>query len=82
MQAENRSRAGNFPAGKMAPLTELIETKVEAGGKTVTGPKKHATPTNAVNLFEVLQKSLDQKSSAKGRKTNKAGTVRKTRKAA
>jgi DNA end-binding protein Ku len=50
-------------------LMEVIEEKVEAGGKEIEEkPKKAPKPTKVIDLVSVLQKSLDQ-SGAKKKKT-------------
>ncbi|HST30234.1 MAG TPA: Ku protein [Chthoniobacterales bacterium] len=42
-------------------LMEVIEEKVEAGGKEIEGkPKKAAKPTKVIDLVKVLQQSLEQ----------------------
>jgi len=42
-------------------LMEVIEEKVEAGGKEIeTKPKKAPKPTKVIDLVEVLQKSLEE----------------------
>jgi DNA end-binding protein Ku len=58
-------------------LMEVIEEKVEAGGKQIEEkPKKAPKPTKIIDLVSVLQKSLDQtgarkKATAKSRKKQK-----------
>jgi DNA end-binding protein Ku len=58
-------------------LMEVIEEKVEAGGKEIEEkPKKAPKPTKVIDLVSVLQKSLDQtggkkKATAKSRKKQK-----------
>jgi len=58
-------------------LMEVIEEKVEAGGKEIEEkPKKAPKPTKVIDLVSVLQKSLDQtgakrKASAKSRRKQK-----------
>jgi len=58
-------------------LMEVIEEKVEAGGKQIEKkPKKAPKPTKIIDLVSVLQKSLDQtgarkKATAKSRKKQK-----------
>jgi non-homologous end joining protein Ku len=50
---------------------EVIEEKVEAGGKEIEEkPKKAPKPTKVIDLVEVLQKSLEQ--SGAGKKTSTA----------
>jgi DNA end-binding protein Ku len=47
-------------------LMEVIEEKVEAGGKEIEGkPRKAPKPTKVIDLVEVLQKSLEQSAAAK-----------------
>jgi len=47
-------------------LMELIEEKVEAGGKEIEEkPKPKKAPTKVIDLVEVLQKSLEQAGAAK-----------------
>jgi DNA end-binding protein Ku len=42
-------------------LMEVIEEKVEAGGKEIKArPKKASKPTKVIDLVSVLQKSLEQ----------------------
>jgi DNA end-binding protein Ku len=52
-------------------LMEVIEEKVEAGGKEIEEkPRKAPKPTKVIDLVSVLQKSLDQtgaKQKAKGK---------------
>src|SRR5437660_1161088 len=58
-------------------LMEVIEEKVEAGGKEIEEkPKKAPKPTKVIDLVSVLQKSLDQtgtkkKGAAKSRTKHK-----------
>ena len=58
-------------------LMEVIEEKVEAGGKEIEEkPKKAPKPTKVIDLVSVLQKSLDQtgarkKATAKSRRKQK-----------
>jgi DNA end-binding protein Ku len=58
-------------------LMEVIEEKVEAGGKEIEEkPRKAPKPTKVIDLVSVLQKSLDQtgarkKTTAKSRKKQK-----------
>jgi DNA end-binding protein Ku len=58
-------------------LMEVIEEKVEAGGKEIEEkPKKPRKPTNVIDLVSVLQKSLEQtggkkKASTKSRRKQK-----------
>ena len=63
-------------------LMEVIEEKVEAGGKQIEEkPRKAPKPTKAIDLVSVLQKSLEQtgaKQKAKGKsRTKKAHPTRK-----
>ena len=47
-------------------LMEVIEEKVEAGGKEIEEkPKAKKAPTKVIDLVEVLQKSLEQAGAAK-----------------
>jgi non-homologous end joining protein Ku len=49
-------------------LMELIEKKVEAGGKELPVEKPHhRAATNVIDLVEVLQKSLAEASKAGGK---------------
>ena len=58
-------------------LMEVIEEKVEAGGKEIKEkPKKAPKPTKIIDLVSVLQKSLEQT----GGKKNKPAKSRKKRK--
>jgi len=58
-------------------LMEVIEEKVEAGGKEIEEkPRKAPKPTKVIDLVSVLQKSLEetgtkQKTTAKSRKKQK-----------
>jgi DNA end-binding protein Ku len=53
-------------------LMEVIEEKVEAGGKEIEEkPKKAPKPTKVIDLVSVLQKSLEQ-ASAKQKATAKS----------
>src|SRR6266446_3759812 len=58
-------------------LMEVIEEKVEAGGKEIEEkPRKAPTPTKIIDLVSVLQKSLEQtgakkKATAKSRRKHK-----------
>ena len=63
-------------------LMEVIEEKVEAGGKEIEEkPRKASKPTKVIDLVSVLQKSLEHtgaKQKAKGRsRGKKAHPVRK-----
>ena len=66
-------------------LMEVIEEKVEAGGKEIEEkPRKAPKPTKVIDLVSVLQKSLEQ-SGAKGKTKGKSSRAKKshpTRKAA
>ena len=54
-------------------LMEVIEEKVEAGGKEIEEKSKKAPrPTKVIDLVSVLQKSLEQTSGAKKRATAKS----------
>jgi DNA end-binding protein Ku len=58
-------------------LMEVIEEKVEAGGKEIeTKPKKAPKPTKVIDLVSVLQKSLKQ-TGAKTRSTAKSRAKQK-----
>jgi DNA end-binding protein Ku len=58
-------------------LMEVIEEKVEAGGKEIEEkPKKAPKPTKVIDLVSVLQKSLDQT----GRKKKVTTTSRRKQK--
>jgi DNA end-binding protein Ku len=53
-------------------LMEVIEEKVEAGGKEIEEkPKKPPKPTKVIDLVEVLQKSLEQSGAGKKASTAK-----------
>jgi DNA end-binding protein Ku len=53
-------------------LMEVIEKKVEAGGKEIEEkPKKPPKPTKVIDLVEVLQKSLEQSGAGKRKTTAK-----------
>src|SRR5947199_5820177 len=53
-------------------LMEVIEEKVEAGGKEIEEkPKKAPKPTKVIDLVSVLQKSLEKPGGAKKRTTTK-----------
>ena len=50
-------------------LMEVIEEKVEAGGKEIEAkPRKAAKPTKVIDLVKVLQQSLEQTKGAKKKK--------------
>jgi DNA end-binding protein Ku len=54
-------------------LMEVIEEKVEAGGKEIEEkPKKAPNPTKVIDLVSVLQKSLEQAGGAKKKATAKS----------
>ena len=54
-------------------LMEVIEEKVEAGGKEIEEkPKKAPKPTKVIDLVSVLQKSLEQTGRAKKKSTAKS----------
>ena len=54
-------------------LMEVIEEKVEAGGKEIEEkPKKAPKPTKVIDLVSVLQKSLEQTGGAKKKETAKS----------
>jgi len=53
-------------------LMEVIEEKVEAGGKGIEEkPKKAPKPTKVIDLVSVLQKSLEQSGAAKKKSRGK-----------
>jgi DNA end-binding protein Ku len=54
-------------------LMEVIEEKVEAGGKEIEEkPKKAPKPTKVIDLVSVLQKSLEQTGGAKKKEAGKS----------
>ncbi len=58
-------------------LLEVIEEKVEAGGREIDEkPKKAATPTKVIDLVAVLQQSLAQSHGPKKKPAAKAGSKR------
>jgi DNA end-binding protein Ku len=58
-------------------LMDVIEQKVEAGGKEIQEkPKKAPKPTKVIDLVSVLQKSLEQ-TGAKKKATSKSGRKQK-----
>jgi DNA end-binding protein Ku len=64
-------------------LMEVIEEKVEAGGKEIEEkPKKAPTPTKVIDLVEVLQKSLEQTGRAKKKTKAQAKHAHHEKKAA
>jgi DNA end-binding protein Ku len=59
-------------------LMEVIEKKVEAGGKEIEEkPKKAPKPTKVIDLVSVLQKSLEQTGRAKKKSTTKSRAKQK-----
>jgi DNA end-binding protein Ku len=53
-------------------LMEVIEEKVEAGGKEIEEkPKKAPKPTKVIDLVSVLQQSLEKTGGAKKKSTAK-----------
>ena len=59
-------------------LMEVIEEKVEAGGKEIEAkPKKAPKPTKVIDLVSVLQKSLEQTGRAKKKSTTKSRAKQK-----
>ena len=53
-------------------LMEVIEEKIEAGGREIEEkPKKAPKPTKVIDLVSVLQKSLEQTGGAKKRSLKK-----------
>jgi DNA end-binding protein Ku len=64
-------------------LMEVIEEKVEAGGKEIEEkPKKAPKPTKVIDLVSVLQKSLDQSGMKKKSRTKSRTKHRPAKKAA
>ena len=54
-------------------LTEVVEEKVEAGGKEIEEkPRKAPMPTKVIDFASVLQKSLEQSGRKKNAKANRA----------
>jgi DNA end-binding protein Ku len=57
-------------------LMEVIEEKVQAGGKEIEEkPKKAPKPTKVIDLVSVLQQSLQQSGAARKRSTTKRAAV-------
>src|SRR5205814_4525174 len=55
-------------------LMEVIEEKVEAGGKEIAEkPKKAPKPTKVIDLVKILQQSLEQTGKTKAKTTKRAG---------
>jgi non-homologous end joining protein Ku len=66
--------------GVGAPLMQLIEKKVKAGGKQITAHKGRAPlPTNVVDTIKVLKKSLAETSKKKS--AGSPSTARKRKRA-
>src|SRR5204863_2097376 len=64
-------------------LMEVIEEKVEAGGKEIeTKPKKAPKPTKVIDLVSVLQKSLEQTGAQKKKTKARAKHAQHEKKAA
>ena len=64
-------------------LMEVIEEKVEAGGKEIEErPKKATKPTKVIDLVKVLQQSLEQTGKAKARSTKRERHPQRHKKAA
>src|SRR5207248_9285496 len=64
-------------------LMEVIEEKVEAGGKEIKEkPKKAPKPTKVIDLVSVLQKSLEQTGKAKSRSPKRENHPHRHKKAA
>src|SRR3989440_9887625 len=64
-------------------LMEVIEEKVEAGGKEIEEkPKAKKAPTKVIDLVEVLQKSLEQAGAAKKKPKRAAENPPRQKKAA
>src|SRR6266480_776077 len=55
-------------------LMEVIEEKVEAGGKEIEEkPKKAPKPTKVIDLVKILQQSLERTGKTKAKSTKRAG---------
>jgi len=64
-------------------LMEVIEEKVEAGGKEIEEkPKPKKAPTKVIDLVSVLQQSLEQSGGAKKRSARKREKPQRDKKAA
>jgi DNA end-binding protein Ku len=64
-------------------LMDVIEKKVEAGGKEIEEkPRKAPTPTKVIDLVRVLQKSLEQTGGAKKKTKGRGRQTQRERKAA
>jgi DNA end-binding protein Ku len=63
-------------------LLEVINKKVESGGKELPARGSAKKPTNVVDLVSVLQESLEHAAKGKGSKRKPAAHKRKLRKAA
>lgn len=60
-------------------LLEVIEEKVESGGKEIEAkPKQAAAPTKVIDLVAVLQQSLAQSQSAKKKTATKSRAAKKS----
>jgi DNA end-binding protein Ku len=63
-------------------LLEVIQEKVESGGKSVPARRTAKKPTNVVDLVSVLQESLEQAGRGSGTKRKAAPKHRRLRRAA
>ena len=64
-------------------LMEVIEEKVESGGKEIEEkPKPKKTPSKVIDLVAVLQESLAKTKGAKGKSAAKHTTKQRHKKAA
>jgi DNA end-binding protein Ku len=61
-------------------LEEVIEAKIQSGGKDLPKPRQKARPSNVIDLVSVLQKSLEE--SGGGKKKAPASRAAKPRKKA
>ena len=62
---------------------DVIEEKVEAGGKEIEEkPRKTPKPTKVIDLVSVLQKSLEQSGAKKSNAKSRAKKVHPAKKAA
>ena len=61
-------------------MLEVIEEKVESGGKEIADkPAKAPTPTKVIDLVAVLQQSLAQSQGAKKSSAKKSSAKRATK---
>lgn len=73
---------GRYKDDYRSALLELIQKKVEQGGKTPAAPGKKRHPTNVVDLAAVLKESLEQTQKLTGRKQASASAHKARKKAA